>query len=88
MLKQFLGKTKEYNFTVIYEPVEDGGYQVVVPSLPGLITYGQTFEEAKEMAEDAIRCHLEGLEKEHENIPVEKSIIQERILISLPALHA
>ena len=87
MLKQFLEKTKEYNFVVIYEPIEEGGYQVTVPSLPGLITYGQTFKEAKDMVQDAIRCHLEGLIKEHKNIPVEKSIIQERVLISLPALN-
>ncbi|MGC2388586.1 MAG: type II toxin-antitoxin system HicB family antitoxin, partial [Candidatus Acidiferrum sp.] len=41
----------------------EGGYQVTVPLLPGLITYGRTLEEAHEMAADAIRVHLEGLRK-------------------------
>jgi hypothetical protein len=36
------------------------GYQVTVPLLPGLITYGRTLGEAREMARGAIRCQLEG----------------------------
>jgi|SRR3989441_6085570 len=36
------------------------GYQVTVPLLPGLITYGRTLAEAREMARDAILCHVEG----------------------------
>ena len=43
------------------------GYQVTVPLLPGLVTYGRTFGEAREMARDAIRCHLEGLRKDGAN---------------------
>jgi hypothetical protein len=39
----------------------DSEYQVTVPLLPGLITYGRNLEEAREMARDAIRCHVEGL---------------------------
>src|SRR5271166_6157646 len=49
------------------------GYQVTVPLLPGLITYGRTLAEAREMARDAIRCHIEGLRKDGERIPDEKS---------------
>ena len=52
--------TKEYAYTVVYEPVGKKGYQVTVPLLSGLITYGRSFEEAREMAVDAIRCYLEG----------------------------
>lgn len=75
--------SKEYSFTVIYEPVGRGGYQVTVPALPGLITYGRSFEEAKEMALDAIHCHLEGLKKDREKIPIETSLLQERVTISM-----
>lgn len=75
--------TTEYSFTVIYEPIKEGGYQVMVPSLSGLITYGRTFEEAKEMAQDAILCHLEALKKDKERIPTERSFLQERVTVSL-----
>jgi predicted RNase H-like HicB family nuclease len=43
------------------KPARPSGYQVTVPSLPGLITFGRTRSEAWVMAEDAIRCHIEGL---------------------------
>ncbi len=59
------------------------GYQVTVPLLPGLITYGRTLSEAREMARDAIRCHLEGLRKDGERIPDEKSARKEKLRVAL-----
>jgi antitoxin HicB len=59
----------EYGHTVIYEALAEGGYQVVVPALPGIVTYGPTLEDAREMAQDAIACHLRGLLKDGEEIP-------------------
>ena len=59
----------EYAYTVIFEPVETGGYQVVVPALPEIISFGRTLDEARKMAEDAIRCALEGLAKEGQPLP-------------------
>jgi antitoxin HicB len=64
---------------------EASGYQVTVPLLPGLITYGRTIAEAREMARDAILCHLEGLKKDGERIPDEKSTIQEKLRVALSA---
>lgn len=75
-------RINEYSYTVVYEPQKQG-YQVVVPLLPGLVTYGPTLNEAKEMARDAILCYLEALKKDREEIPLEKSIIQERMSIHL-----
>ena len=74
--------TKEYLYTVVYEPVKEGGFKVVVPFLPGLITYGRDLEEAREMARDAIRCHVSGLRKDGEDIPYEREMIQERMSCS------
>ena len=42
---------------------ELNGYTVTVPSLPGLVTEGRTFEEAKTMAYDAVKCYIQGLKK-------------------------
>ena len=58
-----------HGYTVIYEGLLEGGYQVIVPALPGIVTYGRTIAEAREMAEDAIRCHLRALVKDGEEIP-------------------
>jgi antitoxin HicB len=59
----------EYGYRVIYEPLTEGGFQVIVPALPGIVTYGRTIDEAREMAQDAIACHLQGLLKDDEEIP-------------------
>ncbi|PIR13717.1 antitoxin HicB [Candidatus Falkowbacteria bacterium CG11_big_fil_rev_8_21_14_0_20_39_10] len=75
-------KAKKYSYTIIYEPIKEGGYQAIIPILPGLITYGRDLKEAKIMAKDAIKCYLESLKKEKEKIPVETSLLQERLTIS------
>jgi len=77
--------TKEYNYTVFFEPSTEGGYVVTVPALPGLVTEGDTLEEAREMARDAIRAYLESLIKDGEPIPEEEKTVQERIQVAIEA---
>lgn len=55
---------KLLDYTVLFEPLAEGGYMVIVPALPGVITCGNTLPEARRMAMDAIKCHLEGLLKD------------------------
>ena len=59
----------EYRYTVIYEPVPEGGYNVIVPAFPEICTFGDTLDDARAMAEDAIRCVIESMQKDHEPIP-------------------
>ena len=74
---------KVYNYTVIFEPVKEGGYNVVVPAIPEICTYGETLEEAREMAEEAIRCYLESAIEGMEPIPDDKEPSLERIAVSI-----
>jgi antitoxin HicB len=60
---------KSRTYVAVFEPAEEGGYVVTVPSLPGVVTEGDTLEEARSMAADAIRCYLEGLEKDGLPLP-------------------
>ena len=62
---------KILKYTVIFEPAEERGYVVTVPSLPGCHTQGETFEEAVEMAQDAISGYLAVLKEEGRDIPIE-----------------
>lgn len=66
---------REYRFTVLYEPAEEGGYVVTCPALPGLVTEGETLDEAREMARDAIRAYVESLKKDGLPIPVDKKLV-------------
>ena len=59
-----------YDYTVVYTPDPDGGYVVTVPLL-GIATQGETIEEARSMAADAIRGYVESLKKAGEPIPRE-----------------
>lgn len=71
--------TQEYEFTVLFEPAEEGGYVATCPSLPGLVTEGDTLEEARTMARDAIRAYLESLQKDGLPIPPDKRIPNEPV---------
>ncbi|UCH27903.1 MAG: type II toxin-antitoxin system HicB family antitoxin [Trueperaceae bacterium] len=51
--------TKEYTYTVILEPQEEGGFTVLVPALPEVVTEGDSADEALAMAREAIELALE-----------------------------
>jgi len=74
---------KAYNYTVIFEPVKEGGYNVIIPAIPSICTFGETMEEARQMAEDAIRCYLESAIKEMEPIPADREPSLEKIAVTL-----
>ncbi|HEV7681973.1 MAG TPA: type II toxin-antitoxin system HicB family antitoxin [Pyrinomonadaceae bacterium] len=63
------------NFTVVMTPDPTGGYVVTCPALPGLVTEGDTLEEARSMATDTIQGYLESLRKHGEPIPADDSMI-------------
>ena len=46
---------EHYSFSVILEPQEEGGFTVLVPALPEVVTEGDTEQEALTNAEEAIR---------------------------------
>ena len=58
-----------YSYTVLLQPEPEGGYTVTCPTLPGLVTYGESLEAARAMAADAIRGYLECLREDGEPIP-------------------
>lgn len=73
-------------YTSFFEPADEGGYVVTVPVLPGCVTQGETFEEAKKMAHDAIRLYLKVLREDGEEVPIEKEeLIEVRIPVAAPA---
>ncbi|MFH1900395.1 MAG: type II toxin-antitoxin system HicB family antitoxin [Patescibacteria group bacterium] len=60
---------KILHYNLIFRPEPEGGFTVVVPSLPGCVTYGKNLKEAKNMARDAINGYIKSLKKHGENIP-------------------
>ncbi len=77
----------EYQYTVYFEPLPDGGYNVVVPSMPEICTFGRTLAEAREMAKDAILCVIEASQKSGDPIPTDpesasEPVRQERVSVT------
>ncbi len=56
-------KSKTHS-VILHEDTEDGGYWIECPELPGCVSQGDTIEEALDMIKDAIKGHLEIIEKE------------------------
>ena len=69
-------------YAVIYERGGDGqeNWGAYVPDLPGCITTGETFEEARRNIREAIELHVEGLQAEGLPVP-EPSTEVERIAV-------
>lgn len=82
--------THQYRYAALFEPADEGGYTVTCPSLPGLVTEGDTIEEARTNAVEAIRGYLEALAKLGQPIPPEDpeprgTIIKEMVAVAIEA---
>lgn len=62
---------RTYTYTIKVEADEDGGYDVVVPALPGCSTWSETYEGALAMAREGIEGYLETLVRLGKPVPVE-----------------
>ena len=78
----------QHRYTVLFEPAEEGGFVATCPALPGLVTEGDTLEEAREMVKDAIRGYLKSLAMD--GLPAPKDIklreepVKEEIEVAVP----
>ena len=84
MRRETLDK-KEYQYTVLFERADDGGYVVTCPALPAVVTQGETLEEARAMAMDAIRLVLEDLIAEGQPVPTDAAPepIKEKVKVAI-----
>jgi predicted RNase H-like HicB family nuclease len=62
-------QARQLSYTVIFEPAEEGGYVVIAPAFGGAITQGETLEEARAMAKEALAALVESYLKDAEPVP-------------------
>lgn len=82
---------KLYKFTTVFIPeAGEDGYNVSVPAFPEICTCGDSIEEARFMAQDALELVVESRLEEGESIPadkkptrVPKGAIVEEVLVSV-----
>ncbi|MBC7080592.1 MAG: type II toxin-antitoxin system HicB family antitoxin [Methanothrix sp.] len=66
---------KVFSYKVVLEPAEEGGYTVYVPSLPGCISEGDTYQEALQNIREAIAGWIEVSKEFGDEIPPSDVII-------------
>ena len=76
-------RTLRYKIQI--RPETDGTYTVIVPSLPGCLTFGNTIEEAIDMAKEAIEVYIESLVARDKKIPVDKDEIEATVTVEANA---
>ena len=52
---------KILSYPAIFEPAIEGGYNVSFVNFPGCVTFGRTFEEAKQKGKEVLELWLEEL---------------------------
>ena len=76
---------KLVSYRIILKKEPEGGYTVVVPSIPGCITYGGTVEEAIEMGKEAIELYLESLRAHGDEIPTDEQTLEYTLTVEAHA---
>lgn len=64
-----MARKKEYRFTIIIEPCEEGGYFAMCPAFPGCHVEGETYEETLNEMRAAIDAFIADYREEKEPIP-------------------
>ncbi len=65
-----------YTYKLYLQKETDGGFTVVVPALPGCITYGEDLDHAIAMAKEAIELYIEELKERKEDIPDDSNTLE------------
>lgn len=55
---------------VVFEPQPDGGFTVYSPELPGMVTEGDSLDEAIANAQEAIELYVESMRERGKDVPV------------------
>lgn len=76
-------QTLNYRIRLLKE--DDGGYTVIVPTLPGCVTFGETIDEAIAMAKEAIEGYIETLNGLGKEVPKDNDILEYTVSIEAHA---
>ncbi len=65
-----------HTYKILLQKEPEGGFTVMVPALPGCITYGGDIDESIVMAKEAIDLYIEELKARGESIPDNKNSLE------------
>ncbi|MBI5074780.1 MAG: type II toxin-antitoxin system HicB family antitoxin [Nitrospirae bacterium] len=68
---------KDYYYKAVIEPQDEGGFTAYVPSLPGCVTEGETYEETMSNMKEALELYLETLKERRRKVKPDTTHIAE-----------
>lgn len=74
----------KHEYTVVYQPVEDGWVMATVPELPGAVTQGRDLVEARALIKEAIALVLQSY-RQNAAKDAPGSAIWETLSVDVPA---
>ena len=75
----------QLTYKILLHKEPEGAYTATVPTLPGCITYGNSVEDAIQMAKEAIELYVESLKKHGEEIPTEEGTLEYTLAVETHA---
>lgn len=74
------------SYSAVFEPAQEGGYNVSFPAFPGCVTFGKNFEDAKQNSAEVLELWLEELAEEKQKIITSRARpIIDDVLVKIPA---
>ncbi|HWB64386.1 MAG TPA: type II toxin-antitoxin system HicB family antitoxin [Chitinophagales bacterium] len=73
---------KHLTYKIHLHKEPEGGYTVIVPALPGCITWGENVEHATAMAKEAIEGYIATLKDIGEAIPDDSETLEVSITLA------
>jgi predicted RNase H-like HicB family nuclease len=68
--------SKSLTYKILLHKEPEGAYTVIVPALPGCITYGDNIDHAIEMAKETIELYISELKEKGEQIPDDSATLE------------
>jgi|APFEC2959095136_1045048.scaffolds.fasta_scaffold00498_5 antitoxin HicB len=72
----------ERRYTIHLRPEPEGGFTVLVPAIPEVVTYGETYAEAMAMAREAIEVALEVYREDGMEIPPDVETLIDTVTVT------
>ena len=72
----------EFTYKIRLQKEPEDGYTVIVPALPGCVTYGNDIDHAIEMAKEAVELYIESLAEHGEEIPTETNTLEYSLTVT------
>lgn len=77
-----------WNYPARFEPAEEGGFVVTFRDIPEAITEGDTIDEAREMAADALLTAMDFYFEGKRKVPEPSKVKKDEELVGLPVSAA